>query len=120
MRLLSVLLTCQMLLWGSASVHAESYLIKDANVFTGDDSPAVRQDILIVDGRIESLGTDLAGSEAQTVIDAAGRPVTPAFFAGITAAFVSSMRVAEHLTAVAMTARPNWPDQQVLAHTNLT
>ena len=70
-------------LWGTASVHAESYLIKDANVFAGDDSPAVRQDILIVDGRIESLGTDLAGSEAQTVIDAAGRPLTPAFFAGI-------------------------------------
>lgn len=91
MRLLSVLLTCQMLLWGPASVHAESFLIKDANVFTGDDSPAVRQDILIVDGRIESLGTDLAGSEAQTVIDAAGRPVTPAFFAGITAAGLSEI-----------------------------
>ena len=91
MRLLSVFLTCQMLLWGPASVHAESYLIKDANVFTGDDSPAVRQDILIVDGRIESLGTDLAGSEAQTVIDAAGRPLTPAFFAGITAAGLSEI-----------------------------
>ena len=91
MRLLSVLLTCQMLLWGSASVHAESFLIKDANIFTGDDSPAVRQDILIVDGRIESLGTDFAGSEAQTVIDAAGRPVTPAFFAGITAAGLSEI-----------------------------
>ena len=91
MRLLSVLLTCQMLLWGPASVHAESLLIKDANVFTGDDSPAVRQDILIVDGRIESLGTNLAGSEAQTVIDAAGRPVTPAFFAGITAAGLSEI-----------------------------
>ena len=91
MRLLVVLLTCQMLLWGTASVHAESYLIKDANVFAGDDSPAVRQDILIVDGRIESLGTDLAGSEAQTVIDAAGRPLTPAFFAGITAAGLSEI-----------------------------
>ena len=91
MRLLSVLLTCQMLLWASASVHAESFLIEDANVFTGDDSPAIRQDILIVDGRIESLGTDLAGSEAQTVIDAAGRHVTPAFFAGITAAGLSEI-----------------------------
>ena len=36
-------------------------------------------------GGLKRWATDLAIDDAETVIDAAGRPVTSAFFAGITA-----------------------------------
>ena len=63
------------------------------NGVRGDDSPSSRQDILIVDGRIEAVGERLAIDDADSIIDAAGRPVTSAFFAGITATgLVKSVR----------------------------
>ena len=85
------LLACPIILLAAASVRADSLLITDAMVFAGDDSPADRQDILIVDGRIETVGERLAIDDADSVIDAAGRPVTPAFFAGITATGLSEI-----------------------------
>ena len=41
-------------------------------------------DILIRDGRVQSVGTGLIPPADALVIEAAGRPVTPGFFAGIT------------------------------------
>jgi hypothetical protein len=66
--------------------HAASLLITNGTVFTGDDAPPTQLDILIEDGLIEALASDLSAAEPDQVIDAAGRPVTPALFAGITAA----------------------------------
>lgn len=87
-RLLMVLLGS--LLLGSTS-QAASLLITNGLVFTGDDTPPNQLDILIVDGLIEAIARDLSTAEADQLIDAAGRPVTPAFFAGITVAGLSEI-----------------------------
>ena len=87
-RLLMVLLGS--LLLGSTS-QAASLLITNGLVFTGDDTPPNQLDILIVDGLIEAVARDLSTAEADQLIDAAGRPVTPAFFAGITVAGLSEI-----------------------------
>jgi len=71
--------------------HAASLLITNGTVFTGDDAPPSQLDILIEDGLIEAVGSDLSAAEADQVIDATGRPVTPALFAGITAAGLSEI-----------------------------
>ena len=87
-RLLMVLIWS--LLLGSTS-QAASLLITNGLVFTGDDTPPNQLDILIEDGLIEAVASDLSTAEADQVIDAAGRPVTPALFAGITAAGLSEI-----------------------------
>ena len=87
-RLLMVLLGS--LLLGSTS-QAASLLITNGLVFTGDDTPPNQLDILIVDGLIKAVARDLSTAEADQLIDAAGRPVTPALFAGITVAGLSEI-----------------------------
>ena len=87
-RLLMVLLGS--LLLGSTS-QAASLLVTNGLVFTGDDSPPNQLDILIEDGLIEAVASDLSTAGVDQVIDAAGRPVTPALFAGITAAGLSEI-----------------------------
>ena len=71
--------------------YAASLLITNGTVFIGDDAPSSQLDILIEDGLIEAVASDLSGADADQVIDAAGRPVTPALFAGITAAGLSEI-----------------------------
>lgn len=70
----------------STGAWAETLFINDATVHTMS-SLAVLQagDILVRDGRIQSLGVGLAPPTDARVIEAEGRPVTPGFFAGITA-----------------------------------
>ena len=75
----------------SYSARAETLLITNGNVLTGDDSPASKLDILVENGRIETVAKDLTSIEADRVIDADGRVVTPALFAGITAAGLSEI-----------------------------
>ena len=71
--------------------YAASLLITNGTVFTGDDAPSSQLDILVEDGLIEAVASDLSAADADQVIDAAGRPVTPALFAGITAAGLSEI-----------------------------
>ena len=71
--------------------YAASLLITNGTVFIGDDAPSSQLDILIEDGLIEAVASDLNAADADQVIDAAGRPVTPALFAGITAAGLSEI-----------------------------
>ena len=78
------------LLFASPS-YAASLLITNGTVFIGDDAPSSELDILIEDGLIEAVASDLSAADADQVIDAAGRPVTPALFAGITAAGLSEI-----------------------------
>lgn len=73
------------LLLGSTTASAESLLITDATLLEQSASASTTYDILIADGVIAQISEDLEGTAADTVIDAAGRPVTGAFFAGITA-----------------------------------
>jgi imidazolonepropionase-like amidohydrolase len=52
-------------------------LIRGATVLTGTGTRLDGGDVLIVNGRIEAVGKDLHAPEGATVIDAAGRWVTP-------------------------------------------
>jgi len=72
------------LMLGSATASAESILITNATLLERGASVGT-YDILIADGVIEQVTQDLAGAAVDVEIDAGGRPVTSAFFAGITA-----------------------------------
>jgi imidazolonepropionase-like amidohydrolase len=67
------------------SAWAETLFINDATVHTMSSMAVIQKgDILIRDGRIQSVGTALTAPADAQVIEAEGRPVTPGFFAGIT------------------------------------
>jgi len=79
---LTALLLC---LATSFGAYAETLFINDATVHTMSSQSVLQDaDILIRDGRIRSVGTDLSAPPDALVIEANGRPVTPGFFAGIT------------------------------------
>jgi hypothetical protein len=68
-----------------AVAGAQELLIRNATVHTVTERGTLaRADVLVRDGRIASVGPALAAAGA-TVIDAAGRPLTPGLFGGITA-----------------------------------
>ena len=72
-------------LFTTANTLADTLFINDATVYSMNSMVALQDgDILIRDGRIESLATGLTPPEDATIIEANGRPVTPGFFAGIT------------------------------------
>ena len=76
------LLVC---LISTTSAWAETLFINDATVHTMSSMGVIQQgDILVRDGRIQTVGTALTPPADARVIEAQGRPVTPGFFAGIT------------------------------------
>jgi hypothetical protein len=65
---------------------AQDLLIRDAVIHTMNDEARVLEgDVLVRDGVIERVAPSIDAAEGVEVIDAAGRPLTPAFFAGISA-----------------------------------
>ena len=69
----------------ASGARAETLFINDATVHTMSSMAVIQQgDILIRDGRIQTVGTALTPPADAQVIEAEGRPVTPGFFAGIT------------------------------------
>ena len=69
----------------TANAGAQTLFINDATVHTMSSMAVIQKgDILIRDGRIQSVGTALTPPADAQVIEAEGRPVTPGFFAGIT------------------------------------
>jgi hypothetical protein len=80
-----------------ATAAAETLFINDATVHTMGLPPIMQNaDILVRDGSIHSLGPDLEPPADATVIEAAGRPVTPGLFAGITAHGLVEIGAVEH------------------------
>lgn len=81
-RRLATLLACLAI---APCTVAETLFINDATVHTMSSQSVLHNgDILVRDGRIRSVGVDLSAPPDARVIEAAGRPVTPGFFAGIT------------------------------------
>lgn len=68
------------------ALQAQNLLIRNGTVHTMAKAGVLEgHDVLVRDGRIARLGTGLKVADDSTqVIDAAGRPVTPGFFAGLT------------------------------------
>jgi hypothetical protein len=67
-----------------ALAGAQDFLIRGARVHTaGDAGTLAGADVLVRDGRIAAVGSNLAAPEGATVVEAKGRPVTPGLFGGI-------------------------------------
>jgi hypothetical protein len=80
----ALIVACLLLSSGIAS--AQSIFINDATLHTmGSQAVMQNADILLRDGLIRDIGPDLAAPADASVIEAGGRPVTPGFFAGISA-----------------------------------
>ena len=72
------------LLSAASVAHAQALLIRNATVHTASARGTLQAtDVLVKDGRIAAVGTNLAAGNAQ-VIDAHGKPLTPTLFGGIT------------------------------------
>ncbi len=64
---------------------AASLFINDATVHPITSTMLQKADIIVTDNRITSVGPNLQAPQGATIIEAQGRPVTPALFAGISA-----------------------------------
>ncbi len=73
-----------MLLCLGHAAFAQDLLIRNATVHTATTRGTLQNaDVLVRDGRISAVGNNLAAGNAQ-VVEANGRPLTPALFGGIT------------------------------------
>ena len=76
----------------SLNAAAQDLLITNATLHTGENGEVIESaDILIKDGEIEKISARIRTNESITVVDAAGRHVTPAFFAGATVTGLSEV-----------------------------
>jgi imidazolonepropionase-like amidohydrolase len=74
-----------LLLGTATTLHAETLLIKGGKVYTLAEAGTLQSaDILVRDGRIESVAASLEGVAADRVIDASGKVVTPGMIAPVT------------------------------------
>lgn len=64
----------------SVAVEPAATLIRDATVFDGTDRLPFGADVLIVDGRIASVGPALPLPEGATVVEAQGKALLPGLF----------------------------------------
>ena len=78
----------------STASQAQDLLITNATLHTMGKAGVVQNaDILIKHGKIERIAKKITPHHGIEVIDAAGQPVTPAFFAGITSAGLSEVEM---------------------------
>ena len=82
----SILIPATLLL-GLAAVlpaHAQNVLIRGATVHTATAQGSLNNtDVLVTDGRIAAIGNGLTAPAGVPVVDAAGQPLTPTLFRGI-------------------------------------
>ncbi len=72
------------LLLAPALAGAQDFLIRGARVHTAADAGTMASaDILVQDGRIVAVGSNLAAPAGAAVVEAKGRPVTPGLFGGV-------------------------------------
>lgn len=80
--------------------------IMNARVLTGAGETIENGDIIIRNGRIAQIGADLSAPAGATVIDAAGKTVTPGIFAPISALGLSEINLDAEANDIG-------PDQEV-------
>jgi hypothetical protein len=69
----------------AAPALAQDVLIRNAKVHTAAARGTLdNADVLVRGGVVQSVGSGLAAPQGATVVDAGGRPLTPALFGGIT------------------------------------
>jgi hypothetical protein len=70
---------------GTSNAFAQDVLIRNATVHTaGSQGTLQGADVLVQGGVIRAVGVDLQAPASVTVVEANGKPVSPALFAGIT------------------------------------
>jgi len=80
---IAALATCALLAAGSVS--AQDLLIRDATVHTATAQGTLQHgDVLVRGGVIRAVGSGLAAPAGVAVVEARGRPLTPAMFGGVT------------------------------------
>ncbi|MBL8558869.1 MAG: amidohydrolase family protein [Hyphomonadaceae bacterium] len=79
----NALVAAAALLAFAAPAAAQSVLIKGGRVITNAGAPLERGDVLITNGRIVAVGANIAAPAGATLIDAAGKWVTPGVFAAM-------------------------------------
>lgn len=80
------LLAVAVLALAAGSAGAQDLLIRQATVHTAGPAGSLKDtDVLVRAGRIAAVGSKLAAPAGVATVDARGRPLTPALFAGITA-----------------------------------
>ena len=69
----------------NSNAFAQNVLIRGATVHTADSRGTLKEtDVLVQDGVIRAVGSGLAAPAGVAVVEANGKPLTPAFFGGIT------------------------------------
>lgn len=69
----------------SGHAFAQNVLIRNATVHTaGAQGSLQNTDVLVRDGNIAAIGRGLSAGDGVQVVDAAGKPLTPTLFGGIT------------------------------------
>lgn len=70
----------------ASAAFAQNLLIRNATVHTaGAQGTLQNTDVLVRDGNIAAIGRSLSVAHGLEVIDAAGKPLTPTLFGGVTA-----------------------------------
>lgn len=70
---------------GTSNAFAQDVLIRNATVHTaGNQGTLQNADVLVQGGVIRAVGANLQAPASVTVVEADGKPVSPALFAGIT------------------------------------
>ncbi|MBL8264739.1 amidohydrolase family protein [Steroidobacter sp.] len=68
----------------SSGASAQDVLIRGATVHTLEHSqPKTRTDVLVRNGKVAAIGSDLAAPNAIPIVEANGRPVTPGIFGSL-------------------------------------
>ncbi len=92
-----------LLLIANASI-AQDLLIRNATVHTATSRGTLQSaDVLVKGGRIAAVGTGLSAAGDAQVIDARGKPVTPALFGGITGIGIEEVSGEDSTTDGALT-----------------
>jgi hypothetical protein len=102
------------LLSASVAASAQDLLIRNATVHTASTAGTLRNtDVLVRAGKIAAIGSGLATPAGVAVVDAAGRPLTPGLFAGVTGIGIDevSAEPSTHDSALAFGAVPPQPAQ---------
>jgi len=104
------------LLTAALPAAAQDLLIRDATVHTATAQGSLQHsDVLVRGGVIQAIGQGLAAPQGAAVIDAGGRPLTPAFFGGITEIGIEEVSGEEETvdSAVKLSDQPMRPEFDV-------
>lgn len=108
------------LLVASGLASAQDVLIRNATVHTATARGTLQSsDVLVRNGRIAAVGSGLAAGGA-TVIDAQGKPLTPALFGGITDIGVEEVSGESSTVDATLTLGENAADMQVRPEFDVT